>query len=208
MGRKEWGSGCPWFGGAVRGHAIFETFGQTFNALVKGSSIEGVVLSHVWYSDWSWMAAKNLDELFFEAMEVTLNDDCIREILKYFDLPQCLYFGTINQRFGDLAVDVLSRNLRVFPSTVGRIGQMNFRYLLSLIGNSVINISLSLTSFAYFGYIFNGTKIDIMHIIDICTGPQLKKIQLIDFHLDESESLKLAPILQNLKHRGVQVEWA
>lgn len=156
MGLEEWIAGDPWIEG-VRGQAIFKTFEQAFQALIKGSSIEGITLIYNWYTDWSWISSKNSDELFFEAMDLTLNDDCIREIMKYFDVLQCVYFGTISQRFRGLTVCEMSRNLRIFPSTVGRIGLMNWRYLLGLLANSVINISLSLTSFYYYGFIFSHT---------------------------------------------------
>lgn len=207
MGLEEWIAGDLWIEG-VRGQAIFKTFEQTFQALIKGSSNEGITLIHNWYTDWSWISTKNSDELFFEAMDLTLNDDCIREIIKYFDVLQCVYFGTINQRFRDLTVCEMSRNLYIFPSTVGSIGLMNWRFLLELLGNSVINISLSLTSFYYFGFCFSHTKISIVNIIYACTGPQLKKIHLIDFHLDESEEIRLAPTIQLLTNRGVEVNWS
>lgn len=175
--------------------------------LTKGSSIKGVRFTHALYWNWSWIAQKNLDNEFFEAMKETLNDDCIREMIKHMDLLHLFYFAHINKRFEVLAMEKLSR-LRIFPSTVGTIGLMNLRYMLEKIGISLKEISISLSVFpTIFDFYFEGTKRDILEVICACGGKDLKQINFHDFKLTDSETKNLDYIMKLFSARCVDVKF-
>lgn len=190
----------------IRGTAVFGTFQQAFDALVKKSSLKCSTLLNPWYTEWSWIEFKNLDESFFAAIDDKLNDNVICEIMKYIDPLHLVHFASINERFNKLAE---SRHLRIFPSTVGTIGLINFRFLLEKFGSTVINISLSLTSFrSFFGFCFSNTKYLILNIIYWFTGPLLKKVRLYDFDLDGSETEEIDSITQLFDQRGIEVKFS
>ncbi|XP_055307476.1 myosin heavy chain 95F-like [Sitodiplosis mosellana] len=88
------------------GSVQFETFEQAFAVLTKGVSI------------------KNLDD--------KLNDDCICEVIKYIDILHLIHFAQLNVRFKALT-EISFLHPRIFPSTVGSMGLINFRYLLEMI---------------------------------------------------------------------------
>lgn len=207
-GLEKWWPSEPSESG-ISGTIEFKSFEQAFQVLIKGSSIESVTFRHTWYSDWSWIASENRDEIFFSAMDEKLNDDCICEIIKYLNIPYCVYFASINERFRAIILKELSRDLRISPSSVGTIGLINFRYLLETFGNSVINLSVTLTSFpSTLGFYFSHVKTYILVIIYKCTGPNLKNINLYDFNLNERERKNVNDILQLFSQRGIKIKWS
>lgn len=189
----------------IDGSATFKTFEQAFRWIVNGSTINGVHFQHSWYSDWSWLARKNLGGKFFEAMEAELNYDCIREVIKNIDLLQLFYFAHINETFKLLAIEKLSR-LRIFPSTVGSINLMNFRYMLEMI-REFKEISVSLKAFASpFGTHFDRTKMHILELIYTCTtGNILENVNLFDFDLNYWETDNIDSIVKLFRQRGIKV---
>lgn len=208
-GLKAWWPSEPTEIG-IHGFAEFETFDHLFQVLINGSSIESVTLQHRWYSNWSWIVSANRDKTFFEGIDQQLNDDCIREIVKHIDILHRLYFASINERFRSITLEgKLSSNLRIFPSSVGVIGLMNFRFLLKMFGSLVINLSVSLTSFpSTFGFYFTHIKTYILDIIYACTGPKLKKIHLYDFDLNETDKKSVDGIVQLFVQRGIEVNFS
>lgn len=149
-----------------------------------------VTIHHSWYSNWGWMACNDFDKDFLKAIHGNLNDDCLREIIKYLDLRQLIYFGQFNNRFKAIAEEKMSR-LRISPSTVTPIGLMDFRYLIHLYGDSLKKISLSLHAFAsVFGCYCDRKKKCILKIIYDGTGPKLRRIFFHDFDLIESDTIK------------------
>lgn len=192
--------------GKISGFATFQSFEQTFSVLTKGSLINGVRFEHQWYTNWSWIVRENLDSAFFEAISSTLNPDCILQIIKQMDLLHLFYFAHINAQFETLAMTKLSR-LRIFPSTVGSIGLMNFRYMLEKIGSSLKELSVSLNAFSLpFGIYFEHTKKYILEIIYTYAGKGLKTIYISDFNLSESEKKNFEYILQLFSQRGTEVQ--
>lgn len=203
LGLEKWWPNQPSESG-LSGVGIFKTFKHAFQVLIKGSSIKSVTFQHRWYSDWSWVVWSSRTNAFFDDMDKGLNDDCIREIIKYIDIPHRIYFASISERFGALTLEI-SRDLRIYPSTVGMIGLMNFRYLMETFGSSVINLSVSLTSFSpTLGFYFSHIKTYILDIISLCTGPKLRAIHLCDFNWSEEEEEKVGGILQMFAQRGVE----
>lgn len=194
----------------VTGSAEFESFKHAFQVLTEGSSIKGVTFQHQWYTNWDWITSASRDGAFFENIERQLNDDCICEILKYIDILHRIFFASINERFRAITlVKDLTRNLCVSPSSVGTIGLMNFRFILEMFGSLVMNLSVSLSSFdAPFGIYFTHNKTYILDIIYECTGPNLKKINLCDFDLNEIEEKKISSIVQLFVQRGVELKFS
>lgn len=194
MGPEEWWprrSRQPSKYGII-GSAKFKTFKHAFQVLIKGSSIKFVTFHHRWYSDWFWVS-KNWNDIFFDDMGGQLNDDCIREIIRYIDIPHRVYFASINERFRVLTLEV-SHNLCIFPSSFRTIDLMNFRYLLELFGNSVINLSVSLTSFAStFGFYSSRIKAYILDQIYACTGPNLKSTCTISIGMRRKKKKAVKP---------------
>lgn len=206
MGLEKWWPSDPDGECGICGALVFGTFQQAFDVLVKKSSLKCKIFQHYWYTDWSWIGMKNLDASFFAAIDAKLNDNVIREITKYQDPLHLVYFASINERFNSLAV---SRHLRIFPSTVGTIGLMNFRFFLEKFGSSVIKMSLSLISFhSSLGFCYSHHKYLILNIIYWFTGPLLKKVQLYEFDVDESEKEKIDSITNLFDQRGTKVAFS
>lgn len=177
------------------GTVVFKTFKETITVLIKGSSINRVEFRHNWYSNWSWIVADNLKE-FFEALHNTLNDDCVRDVIKYLDLEHIIYFAHFNERFECIANEKLTR-IHIFPFTSGPIGLMNFRYLLEMCDDSLTELSISLNAFrTTFGMYTEEVKGHILQIIHECAGTGLKTVNLYDFYLDESFRHKFEWFLQ------------
>lgn len=201
MGLEKWWtsdpSECEIWGGAV-----FGTFQQAFDVLVSQSLLKCRTFLHPWYTEWPWLKLENANESFFTAIDATLNDNIICEIIKYIDPLHLLHFASINERFNGLAE---MRHLRIFPSTVGTIGLMNFRFLLEKFGSTVINISLSLTSFHSSSFCFSHTKCYILNIIYWFTGRLLKKVRLFDYDLDDNETEKIGSIKHLFDERGIEL---
>lgn len=151
------------------------------------------------YTDFSWLSSKairNVDTHFFDTMNEMLNDDCIRKIIEYVDIPHLMYFSHIDERFEDIVRAESSRDLRIFPSTVGSIGLMNFRYLLEFVGSSLKSISLSLMSFpSSLGFYYSNTKMYYTLFMNV--------LKLNDFDFDYTEDVK--NILQLFSQRGIKV---
>lgn len=171
--------------------------------MVRGSNIEGVKINHLWYSDWSWITSDNSDPTFFEGLNETLNDDCIREVIKHLDPLYLIYFARIDKRFADLISE--RKRLCIFPSTFGSIHFMNFRYLLQKF-SSLAELSLSLHTFPRtFGFYPGDTKRIILHIICNYSGLQLKKIRLYDFHFIGSQERDLKQYFDVFATRGIAI---
>lgn len=203
-GLKRWYPSEPEESG-ICGTIEFETYKHAFEVLITVSSDGSVTFLHEWYSDWSWFLLERRDAAFFERMNEQLNDDCIREIIKYVDIPRRIHFASHNERFRDITLE-LSRNLHIFPSSVGTIGLMNFRYLLEQFGSSVMNLSVSLKSItSTHGFYYTFIKSHVLGIIFECTGFELKKIRLYDFDLNERYEENFGRILPQFAQRGVQV---
>lgn len=191
----------------IRGWATFKTFEQAFCVLTKDSPKNRVHFHHRFYSNWPWIARKNLDETFFEAMKEKLNDDCIREIINHIDLLHLIYLAHINEEFEVIVIEKLSR-LRIFPSTVGSIGLLNFRYVLQMIGGSLKELSVSLNAFpSTFGFYFDHIKRYVLQVIYSYTGNSLKKIYFYDFNLTESENRNFDHIFRMFSQRGIDVQF-
>lgn len=189
----------------IWGTAVFGTFQQAFQVLVKQSSLQCRTIQHPWYTDWSWIGLDNLDETFFAAIDSKLSDKVILEIIKHIDPLHLVYFSFINERFHTLAE---SRHLRVFTSTVGTIGLMNLRYFLEKFGSTIMNLSLSLIPFrCSLGFCFSHTKYFILNMIYWFTGPLLKTVELYDFNLNESESEKIGSIFHLFDQRGIKLKF-
>lgn len=206
MGLEKWYPSEPDKECGIWGAAVFGTFQQAFDVLVKKSSLKCRTFLHQWYTEWSWIGLKYLDVSFFAAINDKLNDNVIYEITKYLDPLPLLYFASINERFNSLAK---SRHLRIFPSTVGNIGLMNFRFLLEKFGSSVINISLSLISFhSTLGFCFSNNKYLILNIIYWFTGPLLEKVRLYNFDVDAQETEQIGGVVHLFAQRGIEVEFS
>lgn len=193
----------------IDGCIEFETVEHALQVLIKGSSIKSVTFQHKWYINWSWILSLNRDETFFEGIDQQLNDDCIFEIIKHLDILHRLYFASINERFERITLmGELSRDLRIFPSSVGSIHLINLRFLLQKIGSSVINLSISLKSFpSTLGFYYSHIKKYILEIIYAFTGPKLKKIHLYDFEMNERLDTSVYEALQLFVPRGVEVKF-
>lgn len=191
----------------LSGSVVFKTFENAFQVLTKGSSIEGVQFQNQWYSNWSWIAAQNQSEQFFDMVAERLNDDCIREIVEYIDILHLIYFARMNNRFQSI-VNQKMTHTHIFPSTVGSIGLINFRYILEMFKDSTKEIFLSLNAFrSSHGFYFEYVKIYILQIIYTCSGCGLKKIRLYDFNLTEREIEKFNSILELFLQRDIDVEF-
>lgn len=198
-GIKEW-STCPGqYGKSVI--AKFNTFQQAFRVLTKISTINRVHVQHLWYTDWCWIERENQNGTLFEDMREILNDDCIRQIIDKLDPLHIFYFAH-NEQCELIEKKYLSR-LHIFPSTVGSIGLMNFRYMLEIIGSSLKEISLNLKSFAPLSY-FDHIKKYILVLIYMCAGKELKKIFLFDFDFSETQNLDYVLLFSN---RGIQIQF-
>lgn len=171
--------------------------------MVRGSNIESVKINHLWYSDWSWITSDNSDRTFFEELNGTLNDDCIREVIKHLDPLHLIYFARIDKRFSDLISE--RKRLCIFPSTVGSIHFMNFRYLLQKF-SSLDELSISLHTFPRtFDFYPGDTKRLILHIICNYSGRQLKKICLYDFNFTGSQERDLKHYFEVYATRGIDI---
>lgn len=161
---------------------------------------------HPWYTDWSWISLRNSDTTLFELMNDLLIDDCIREILKHVNVLDLIRFAHFNDRFMGLAEEKLSR-LRVISSTVGTIGMMNFRYLLTKFGDNITELSISLNVFpSLFGFYGDETKEDVLRIILDLVKPQLKKIHFHAFNFSKNQNKVIEHFLKSLSERGTEIE--
>lgn len=186
------------------GIATLKTFEQTIGVLIKGSSNESVRFEPVYNSNISWVASNKLDGTILRAIDETLNDDCIREIIKHISFKENILFGHFNVRFKALVEEKFKR-LRIFPSTTGTIDLINFRYFLHLFGNSMVELSLSLHVFrSTFGHYFEHTKKNILQTISNYFGQELKIIRLYDFEFNERSDFEWFIIF--FAERGIQVD--
>lgn len=190
--------------GSLSGSLQLESFEQAFSVLTKGISIKNVHFQHRWYTNWSWICSKNTNP-FFDQLAEKMNDDCIREIIKYMDVLHLIHFAEINNRFKVLTEERFS-HLRIFSSTVGSIGLINFRYLLEMYGGSVKELSISLNAFpTIYGFHFDFFKRYILRTIHKCSGPKLKKIYCYDFAWPVYENENFDQVLQMFKLRNIEI---
>lgn len=170
--------------------------------LAQGSGINGVKFKHPSYVDWSWINIKCPNIGFFSAIDEKLNDDCIREIIKYVDLCHLIYFGTINKRFNGLIQERL-KNIYIFPSSVGSIDIMNLRYILHISKDSLKELTISLACFpTVYGIHSHDKKNAVLETIQHFAGEKLKKVCLHGFNLNEYTSFSS----NKLTERGLKVE--
>lgn len=188
------------------GSVQFETFEQAFAVLTKGVSIKNVRFQHGWYTDWSWISLKNTNKWFFDQLDENLNDDCIREVIKYIDILHLIHFVQLNDRFKALTEECFF-HLRIFPSTVGAIGLINFRYLLEMFSGSVKELSVSLNAFSTHGFLYDSFKRYILRIIHKCTGPKLKKVYCYGFTWPECENENFDCVLQMFSQRNIGIKF-
>lgn len=136
-------------------------------------------------------------------MAETLNEDCILHVIKHLDLQHIIYLAHTNQRFKDME---LLRQLRIFPSTIGPINLLNFRYMLHIFGSKFYELSLSLNVFpSTFGLYSGRTKQQILDLICNHTS-SVGRINLYDFNFDESEMNEfVGKVLETLRARGIEV---
>lgn len=187
--------------------AKFETFEEAFRVLVKGSASKHVQFQHQWYSNWSWIESESSDGAFFSEILEKLNDDCIRDTIKYIDLLHLIYIAHINDRFKALVAEKLSK-LHIFPFTVGSIKLMNFRYLIEMFSSSITEISISLNAFAStLGFYFTHIKRHVLQIIYNCTGDRLKTLYLYDFNLTESEMRNFDYIFRLFSKKNIELKF-
>lgn len=189
------------------GSVQFEKFEQAFDVLAKGVSIKNVRFLHQCYTNWSWVSAKNTNEIFFKQLDDKLNDDCIREIVKHIDILHLIHFANLNDRFKALTAASFL-NLRIHPSTVGSMGLINFRYLLEKFGGSVKTLSVSLNAFSkILGFYRHSFKRDILKTIYKCTGPKLRAVYCYDFDWPDYEKENFDCILQMFAQRQVEIKF-
>lgn len=188
--------------------ATFQSFEAAFVALAKGSPIQGVhLIRHcLGVPLWTWIALDNSDRVIFDAMNEALNDDCIRELIKYLDFPHFVYFAHINDRFKAIAAE--KRRICVIPSVVGSINLLDLRYLIHMFGSSMTELSISLNTFpSTFGHYFDHTKKFILRIILDYTGPQIKKIEFHDFVFNETEKIDFECFFKMFSERGIETKF-
>lgn len=193
----------------ISGCATFQNFQQAFLVLIQSSSIEGVKFQHAWYTNWSWVASKNHEyDRFLKAIHDELNDDCIRHIFRYINVLELTYLAHFSERV-EMIVKGKMMHLQIFPSTVGSIGLMNFRYLLEKFGDSIKTISLSLNAFASpFDFHLEYTKRNLLQVIySSCTGKELKSIEVHDFSLTENRMKNFDEILKLFSEHNITVKF-
>lgn len=208
-GLEEWWPSDPSEQEQISGSATFQNFQQAFLVLNQRSSIEGVKFQHPWYTNWSWITTENREYLeFLQVIQDNLNDDCVRHIFKYLDVLELTYLAHISENFKMIAKEKLM-HLQIFPSTVGSIGVMNFRYLLETFGESIKKISLSLNAFfAVCGFHFEFTKRNILRVIySCCAGKNLKNIEIHDFNLTDSAMEDFDEVLKPFSEHNITVKF-
>lgn len=177
-----------------------KTFEAAFDLLTKGSTVEGVTLHNHWYFDWSWLKKPNPDTDFFNAINENLNDDCICEILNHLDLLHMINFGSMNERFGAILENKLTK-LNIRPATVGTIELMNLRYILHLCGDSLRELYISIYSFrSVFGFYSRDRENNVLQTILYFAGESLKQLHLHGFNSIDTETNN------SLASRGIQVK--
>lgn len=133
-----------------------------------------------------------------------LNDDCIYEVAKYFDYLHLIYLSRIDQRFKAIVSKKLSR-FHVSPSTVGTIDMMNLRYMLGMFSSSIKELSLSLLVFtSTFGFYQDQKIRRVLQIIYDCSGIQLEKIYLHDFHFYKHPNANFEYFVRQCSERGLE----
>lgn len=191
---------CWEFKGELRGAIAFETFDAAFRSLTKGSNTEGAFLWSPWYVDWCWIQKQNSYNEFFKCIEEELNDDCVFEIMKYLDVLHIIFFALINTRFSKIAKDKLKK-IEIYPTTVGVIDLMNFRYILNWCGDSLEKLYISVDCFrSHFGCHSSDQIKHILEIILYFAGNNLKFLHLKGFHSIDNG------IKNSLTRRGIDIE--
>lgn len=185
------------------GWVQLSNFRIAYYALRAGSNNHDIVFHHHWYDERN--GKMNIG--FLSGIDATLNDDCIREIMDRSEILNLADMANYSERFLHIAKARIS-TLKIYPMNVGQsFGLMNFRYVLEVFGNEVVNLFISLHSFRRAGanrHYFN-TKYAILHLAVFSTSSKLTVVSLESFNFSCGELEKIQPLIDLLRERGVEL---
>lgn len=160
-------------------------------------------LYHEWY--FSEMQGGFQLNVNIQEMVDRLNDDCILMVLQYSNLIDFLHLARFNDRLLQLAKQ--RKIVEIVPAVLERpIGLMSIRYLLSILGDDLTSLTISMNSMH--SEVFGGHSVFLkcatIYCIQKYTGSQLRDLTLKGFEIAEDmDSIHF--LLSKLRNRGVDL---
>lgn len=184
----------------VSGLLKFETFSNTYTFCRKSHQYMDFEFNNYYYEAMRCEISLNI----LESINNTLNDDCIEKIADNLDILGMADLVKTYPRLMDIARHRYS-HLTINKSTTGKIGVMNFCYILNSFGEVVEEIRVSTDSFK------GGRKkwnIETKYLIIFCiihyTSSNLKSVHLHEFDIPLNHA-KIEPLFSILNQRNIIV---
>lgn len=141
----------------------------------------------------------------YKSISEKLNDDVINYLMSYLNLFELIDMVNYNARFAQIARQ--QRSIQILPNLASQqLTLLHLRQILRLygFGYSALDLTISLHAFKCDHYHACDDMIDkmIQYI-----GPQLRSLSLISFNIRMAQFAKLKPLLLNLVHLEIDVNY-
>lgn len=148
---------------------------------------------NLWYVQW----VRVYDDALIEKLYNDLGDDELWSVLEKCDVVDLFNFLKFDKRF-EVLIKERWKHLVLLPSSLTiKIGVINLRNVLEIIGSSLITCTISFQSFKKITFDNSFEKHAILCCISKLTGQKLKKIELIDFNFTDLERQKYRQIFES-----------
>lgn len=180
----------------------FNTFVDTFMALNFASNNDNIMIDCSWYEHYG----KLIDEQILGGI-AEINEDCVHDILKRLNFLSLANLVEIDKSFLELShVHVKTMNLS--ERTFGKLGVMNFRYIMKTLGRFVVNLTIDKNVFRCIPHTDRRSRyaeFAILHSINSLTGPLLREIHLKSFKFSRFELKFLEPLMNEMKQKSINI---
>lgn len=180
----------------------FNTFVDTFAALNFVSNNNNILIDCSWYEHYG----KFIDERILGGI-AEINVDCVHEILKRLNFMSLANLVQTDESFLELSREHV-KTMNLSEETCGKLGVMNFRYIMETFGRFVVNLTINKNVFRYIPRadrrsLYAG--IAILYSINSQTGPLLSNIHLKSFKFSRFEQKFLEPLVNEMKQKSINI---
>lgn len=158
--------------------------------------------------DCSWYEhyGKLIDEQILGGI-AEINVHCVHEILKSLNFLSLANLVHLDESFWEWS-HVHVRTMNLSEGTCGKIGVMNFRYIMETFGRFVVNLTIDKSVFRCIPHTDRRglyTELAILYSVNSLTGPLLRNIYLRSFKFSRFEQTFLEPLVNEMKQKSINI---
>lgn len=182
----------------------FNTFADTFSALNFASNNDDMMIDCSWYEHYG----KLIDEQILGGI-AEVNLDCVHDILKRLNFLSLANLVQLDESFLGLS-HVHVRTMNLSERSCGKLGVMNFRYIMETFGRFVVNSTIDKSFFHCIPHTDRRglyTELAILYSVNSLTGPLLRNIHLKSFKFSRFEQTFLEPLVNEMKQKSINISF-